>query len=157
MQLLMLTKVCNCFLMCAVLSVSLSLSKSITFSKEGRGLKVGGTVTRLGGGGTAHECPPLAPALAAQPVASNTQTHTHGLWQLKQWHLFCRISLFGRPKEKGTGPELSTSLWHHTHAPCGTFTLQCAIMQTHKKRIHTLTHPHTQARYQTLNPLLFSG
>ncbi len=35
------------FLMCVVLSVSLSLSKSITFSKEGRGWKVGGTVTRL--------------------------------------------------------------------------------------------------------------
>ncbi len=33
--------------MCVVLSVSLSLSKSITFSKEGRGWKVGGTVTRL--------------------------------------------------------------------------------------------------------------
>ncbi len=30
-------KACNRFLMCAVLSVSLSLSKSITFSKEGRG------------------------------------------------------------------------------------------------------------------------
>ncbi len=37
----------NRFLMCVVLSVSLSLSKSITFSKEGRGWKVGGTVTRL--------------------------------------------------------------------------------------------------------------
>ncbi len=35
----------NRFLMCVVLSVS--LSKSITFSKEGRGWKVGGTVTRL--------------------------------------------------------------------------------------------------------------
>ncbi len=35
-QLLMLAKACNRFLMCAVLSVSLSLSKSITFSKEGR-------------------------------------------------------------------------------------------------------------------------
>lgn len=39
----------------------------------------------------------------------------HWLWQLKQWHLFCRISLLGRPKEKGTGPGLSTSQWHHTH------------------------------------------
>ncbi len=37
----------NRFLMCVVLSVSLSLSKSITFSKEGREWKVGGTVTRL--------------------------------------------------------------------------------------------------------------
>ncbi len=50
-QLLMLAKACNRFLMCAVLSVSLSLLKSITFSKEGRGWKVGGTVTRLGGHG----------------------------------------------------------------------------------------------------------
>ncbi len=47
MQLLTLAKACNCFLMCAVLSVS--LSKSIKYSKEGRGWKVGGTVTRLGG------------------------------------------------------------------------------------------------------------
>ncbi len=30
------------FLMCTVLSVSRSLSKSITFSKEGRGSNVGG-------------------------------------------------------------------------------------------------------------------
>ncbi len=44
-------KACNRFLMCAVLSVSLSLSKSITFSKEGRGWKVEGTVINLGGGG----------------------------------------------------------------------------------------------------------
>ncbi len=36
-QLLTLAKACNRVLMCAVLSVSLSLSKSITFSKEGRG------------------------------------------------------------------------------------------------------------------------
>ncbi len=36
-QLLTLAKACNRFLMCAVLSVSLSLSKSIKFSKEGRG------------------------------------------------------------------------------------------------------------------------
>ncbi len=50
-QLLTLAKACNRFLMCAVLSVSLPLSKSITFSKEGRGWKVGGTVTRLGGHG----------------------------------------------------------------------------------------------------------
>ncbi len=50
-QLLTLAKACNRFLMCAVLSVSLSLSKSIRFSKEGRGWKVGGTVTRLGGHG----------------------------------------------------------------------------------------------------------
>ncbi len=39
-QLLMLAKACNCFLMCAVLSVS--LSKSIMFSKEGRGWESGG-------------------------------------------------------------------------------------------------------------------
>ncbi len=44
-----LPKACNLFLMCAVLSVS--LSKSITFSKKGRGWKVGGTVTCLGGHG----------------------------------------------------------------------------------------------------------
>ncbi len=56
-QLLTLAKACNSFLMCAVLSVS--LSKSITFSKEGRGWKVGGTVTCLGGHGTR-----LAPALS---------------------------------------------------------------------------------------------
>ncbi len=37
----------NRVLMCVVLSVSLSLSKSITFSKEGRGWKVGDTVTCL--------------------------------------------------------------------------------------------------------------
>ncbi len=36
-QLLTLAKACNRFLMCAVLSVSLSLSKSIKFSEEGRG------------------------------------------------------------------------------------------------------------------------
>ncbi len=36
-QLLTLVKACNRFLMCAVLEVSLSLSKLITFSKEGRG------------------------------------------------------------------------------------------------------------------------
>ncbi len=36
-QLLMLAKACNRILMCSVLSVSLSLSKSITFIKEGRG------------------------------------------------------------------------------------------------------------------------
>ncbi len=47
--------------MCAVLSVSLSLSKSITFSKEGRGWKVGGTVTRSGGHGP--RMPSLAPAM----------------------------------------------------------------------------------------------
>ncbi len=41
--------------MCAVLSVS--LSKSITFRKEGRGWNVGGTVTRLGGHGP--QMPPL--------------------------------------------------------------------------------------------------
>ncbi len=49
-QLLLLAKACNHFLMCAVLSLllSLSLSKSITFSKEGREWKVGGTVMCLG-------------------------------------------------------------------------------------------------------------
>ncbi len=47
-QLLLLAKACNHFLMCAVLSVLLSLSKSITFSKEGREWKVGGTVMCLG-------------------------------------------------------------------------------------------------------------
>ncbi len=52
-QLLTLAKVCNHFLMYAVLSVL--LSKSITFSKEGRGWNVGGTVMGLGGMG--HECP----------------------------------------------------------------------------------------------------
>ncbi len=56
-KLLTLAKACNCFLMCAVLSVSLSLLKSITFSKEGRGWKLGGTVTRLGGHGP--RMPPL--------------------------------------------------------------------------------------------------
>ncbi len=61
-QLLTLAKACNRFLMCVVLSVLLSLS--ITFSKEGRGWKVEGTVTRLGG--TACECPPLVPALQAK-------------------------------------------------------------------------------------------
>ncbi len=68
-KLLTLAKACNCFLMCAVLSVSLSLLKSITFSKEGRGWKLGGTVTRLGGG-TARECPPLAPALESSQISS---------------------------------------------------------------------------------------
>ncbi len=61
-QLLTLAKVCNRFLMCAVLSVSLSHSKSITFSKEGRGWKVGGTVTHLGGYG------PQMPPLGANPA-----------------------------------------------------------------------------------------
>ncbi len=46
----------NRFLMCAVLSVSISLSKSITFSKEGVGWKVRGTITRFGGHG-----PPMPP------------------------------------------------------------------------------------------------
>ncbi len=45
--------------MCAVLSVS--LLKSITFRKEGRGWNVGGTVTRLGGHG------PQMPALGSGP------------------------------------------------------------------------------------------
>ncbi len=48
MQLLTLAKACNRFLMCAVLSVSLSLLKSIMFSKEGRGWKVGGQSNVLG-------------------------------------------------------------------------------------------------------------
>ncbi len=60
-QLLSLAKACKRFLMCAVLSVSVSLSKSITFSKEGRGWKVGGTVTRLGG----HS--PRMPPLGTSP------------------------------------------------------------------------------------------
>ncbi len=47
-QLLTLAKACNCILMCAVLSVSLSLSKSITFSKEGKGWKVGGHSNSFG-------------------------------------------------------------------------------------------------------------
>ncbi len=68
-QLLTLTKACNCFLMCTVLSLSLSLSKSITFSKEERGWKVGGTVTRLGG--TARECPPPGAGAACLIVVSD--------------------------------------------------------------------------------------
>ncbi len=62
-QLLMLANACNRLLMCDVLSVS--LLKSITFSKEGGGWKVGGTVTRLGGGGGGHG--PRMPPLGAGP------------------------------------------------------------------------------------------
>ncbi len=57
-QLLTLAKACSRFLMCTVLSVSLSLSKSIMFSKKGRGWKVRGTVTRLGGGAWPANAPP---------------------------------------------------------------------------------------------------
>ncbi len=60
MQLLMLANVCNRFLMCAVLSVSLSVSKSITFSKEGRGWKVGHSNSFGGGGARPAICATLS-------------------------------------------------------------------------------------------------
>ncbi len=56
-QLLRLAKAFNFFLMCAVLSVSPSLSKSITFSK----MESGGHSNLLRGHGP--QMPPLAPAL----------------------------------------------------------------------------------------------
>ncbi len=60
-QLLTLAKACNFFLACSVLSVL--LSKSITFSKEGRAWKVGGHSNSFGGARPMNAPPPLASAL----------------------------------------------------------------------------------------------
>ncbi len=129
-------------------------SKSITFSKEGERIESEGHSNSFWGG-TAPRMPPLG----AKPWRHRLwhQTHTHELCSSKQWHRSVGSVSSGDQRKKEPGQNSAHSYGHHTHAPCGTFTLQCAIMQTHKKRIHTPTHPHTQARSQTLNPLLFSG
>ncbi len=54
-QLLTLAKACICFLLCAVLLVSLSLLKSISFSK----MESGGHSNSFGGGGHGRRMPPL--------------------------------------------------------------------------------------------------
>ncbi len=53
-QLLTLAKPCICFLLCAVLLVSLSLSKSISFSK----MESGGHSNSFGGGARPANAPP---------------------------------------------------------------------------------------------------
>ncbi len=53
-QLLTLAKACICFLLCAVLLVSLSLSESISFSE----MESGGNSNSFGGGEHGRRMPP---------------------------------------------------------------------------------------------------
>ncbi len=72
----LLAKACKRFLMCAVLSGSLSLSKSITFSKEGRGWK-GGHSNSFGGARPANAPPWRRPD---QPSAGQLNLRKH-VWR----------------------------------------------------------------------------
>ncbi len=66
-QLLTLAKACNRVLMCAVLSVSLSLWNRSLSARRGEDEKWGGTVTRLGGHGPRMS--PLGAGLALHPLS----------------------------------------------------------------------------------------